>query len=1110
MGADTGERLRAVRRCALATSANLPFFGRRSQIAWRRSAVVDVPVPLPVDPDVLVAACLAALAPFCDPSLPGVDMRIGLARERDGQQQVLPVVVSRPVDNPTSGAWLRQVRASIIQAERFFGGLPVEDIELLIGQPRTSSNGRRTLFSVLVDPTIRARDESRDLLNDATVIVVDNGLRLVYDGRLFAAEIAAEWLGRVGAALGSLSNGKDLLSDAIADNADVGSTRPVIEPRDAPDVINTISAVAAASPDAPALVCSDDTVTYADLLTCARAVASWLAAQEVKSGQVIGLLAYPGKAFVAGLLGILYQGGVPAVLDVQSPVARLASATESTAMPVLLTDHARRDTAEGIVGQSHAGSAMVADLDQIIDGEHSDAIAEAAQMAPGAPGYVLFTSGSTGQPKGVVQTRRTLNVIADWQVRRSGPGSRLRTIQRSALSFDVSLQEIFSTLADGGCLYLLPDEVRHDMSEVARFISANGVERMFITPSGLQAMLTSASATDLTSLREIICAGEPLVISGTMRKALREIGVRLDNQYGPTETHVCVAGEVEGDPFTWPDRPLIGTALPGMSVCVVDARLRPVPVGAPGELLVAGPTVALGYVTGDGGFGAEPKPCPEPRRRWYRTGDRVREHPDGRLEFLGRADHQVKIRGYRVELAEVEAAATQTGLVSEAVAFALRRGDRVDRLGLAVFNAGAPADKAAVLAAMAQKLPSYMLPRRGEVVVLDAIPTTRSGKADRQRVIKLASHRIGEQGHHAHDTDVVRLRALWQRTLGVDHAGDDETFLELGGDSLAAVELAAALQDGFGVTVSLREILEGMSFRRLRELPMSGGGKDMGGLQAAGSSAGAAWQAGQLATIELPAFGAVACLLPTEARHLYLDVVVCGTYAQFGMLAEPLTCVVDVGANIGIFSLQILARNPETRVVAIEPHPGLAAALRANLASRAVVIEAACGAKTQTGTLFTYSDMPAMSSLISAQSYDSSLMAALMGNDLARIGVPAPEVGQHAFTLRPAEPIAVPTWRLSEMLKEHEITAVSLLKIDVQHGELDVLAGIDDEDWSRVERVVVEVQDRDGQGDRVRSVLEGHGFTTAAHRDDMLHLGCPVTFLYGWAPGVRTTCPRQS
>ena len=687
MGADPGERLQAIRRCALATPANLPFFGRKSQIVWRRSAVVDVPVSGPVDPDLLVAVCLAVLAPFCGPSLSGGDLRIGLARERDGQHQVVPVVVGRPGDDTTSGAWLRQVRTAIAQAERFFGGLPVEDIELLIGQQCSNVNGRRTLFSVLVDAAKTSQDASRDLLNDVTVSVVDGGLRLVYDDRLFTAEIAAEWLGRVGAALGSLSDGTDLVNDAIADTAGGCSIRPVLDLREAPDVVDTISGVAAASPGVLALVCSDEMVTYADLLARARAVASWLAAQEVKDGQVVGLLAYPGGAFVAGLLGILHHGAVPAVLDVQSPVTRLASAVRSTAMPTLLTDLGRRDAADGIVGQSDAGSTIVADLGQIINGEHRGAIAEAARVAPDAPGYVLFTSGSTGQPKGVVQTRRTLNVIVDWQVRRSGAGSRPRTIQRSALSFDVSLQEIFSTLADGGCLYLLPDEVRHDMSGVARFISAHGVERMFITPSGLQAMLTSASVTELTSLREIICAGEPLVISGTMRRALREIGARLDNQYGPTETHVCAAGEVEGDPFTWPDRPLIGMALPGVSVCVVDARLRPVHVGAPGELLVAGPTVALGYVTGDGGFGAEPTPSREPRRRWYRTGDLVREHPDGRLEFLGRADHQVKIRGYRVELGEVEAAAAQTGLVSEAVAFALRRGNEVDRLGLAVFNA---------------------------------------------------------------------------------------------------------------------------------------------------------------------------------------------------------------------------------------------------------------------------------------------------------------------------------------------------------------------------------------------------------------------------------------
>jgi amino acid adenylation domain-containing protein/FkbM family methyltransferase len=1104
MNKEPSERLQAVRRCALAVPANLPLFGSRSQIAWRRSAVASVPVPGPVAPDALVAACIAALSPYRDSSGHGGDLRIGLSRESGGQRHIVPVVAAPPAGDITTDMWLMQVKGAIAESERFFGGLPVEDIELLIGQARSSAKERRTLFSVLVDVEASAGEVVRDQLNDATITVADEGLRLVYDDRLFIPEVADEWLSRLRAILSSLSGRAGLARDALAAAADSRHAKLAVSLPDAPDIMDMIAGAREASPSAPALICEDETVTYGELLARARSVAAWLAARDAGAGQVIGLLAYPGSAFVAGLLGILYHGGVPAVLDVQSPAARLASAVGSTFMPALLTDQGRRGTAEAVVTGAHAGYTTVADLNEIISGQDQCAAGAAAQVAPDAPGYVLFTSGSTGRPKGVVQTRRTLNEIVNWQVKRSGSGSRPRTIQRSALSFDVSLQEIFSTLADGGSLYVLPDEMRHDLSAVARFVTAHGVERMFITPSGLQAMLASASASDLGSLREIICAGEPLLISGTMRRALREIGARLDNQYGPTETHVCVAGEVEGDPFTWPDRPLIGAPLPGITACVVDSQLRMVPVGATGELMVAGSTVALGYLTGSEGFDLEPSPCPAPGRRWYRTGDRVREHPDGRLEFLGRADQQVKIRGYRVELAEIEAAATGTGLTSEAVAFSVQRGDEAGRLGLAVLSPESPIDKAILLTAMGQHLPAYMVPRRGEVTVLDDFPATSSGKVDRQRVVQLAAQRIGEQRHHDRDSDTARLRALWHRTLGVDDSGDDQTFMELGGDSLAAVELAAALQDGFGVTASLREILEDMSFRRLRDLPARASG-DAAPPQEAALLIAAEHDIPELSRVELPAFGAMSCLLPTEARHLYLDIVVCGTYAQFGMLDEPLPCVIDVGANIGLFALQILARNPGARLVAIEPHPGLAAALRATVGAQALVVQAACAAKSGARELFTYPDMPAMSSLSPAGPYDSSLMAALTANDLARIGAQDAGTAQRHIAVRPADRITVPARRLSEVLREHELATVSLLKIDVQHGELDVLAGLDDDDWPRVERVVIEVQDVDGQADRVKSALEDRGFSVASHRDDLLHSGCPVTFVYGWSPGARTS-----
>ncbi|MEU3650003.1 FkbM family methyltransferase [Lentzea sp. NPDC034063] len=1020
---------------------------------------------------------------------------MGLLRAAASAVVTVPVVVDAPGD-VSCREWLDTVATAVDEADKAFGHLAPDEIELLIGQER--DGGRRTLFSVLVaDESIEP--VGRTLDNDVTVDTVNGSLHVLFDDRLFDRSVIDEWTADVAFLFEALGRGQEIVSHVLND-AVTARTANVARARlyAPPSVAESVAAAVIRDPDAPAVVTADATVTYGQFRDRYLAIARTLVAERVKLGDRVGLFVAAGPTYVASLVATLHVGAVPVPLDAQSPTRRLGQAATAANFRVLLANQPRLAEAKRICALVPQNRTRVVEISDDEAPRHEATLGGdvPVAVAPEASGYILFTSGSTGIPKGVVQTRRTLDSVVDWQVQRSGAGTRPRTLQRSALSFDVALQEILSTLADGGTLLVPADGQRQDLQHTASVIQRWKVERVFIPPSGLHALLAAVDASLLSSLREVVCAGEPLVITASVRRVFREIDARLDNQYGPTETHVCTAEFVEGDPFTWPDHPSIGAPVPGDTARVVSVDGHRLPVGTPGELVISGQTVACGYLHGE-----DPKFVRETGEdgisviRSYRTGDIVKERPDGTFEFLLRGDEQVKVRGYRVELGEVEAAALATGRVTEVVAFPLGKGSTVERLGLAVVpTAGADdLDRGALLREMADRLPPYMMPRPAEIVVRERLESTSSGKADRRLVAEFAESQFRAQVSDSGDAEQM-VRSLWCRCLGVDEFDEDATFVALGGDSLAAVDLAASLQDAVGVTISLRELLAGTTLRHLQA--------QVGGAHTAtGTSLDAPEKQIEFASasVTLPRFGTIRCVSSAEAKHLYLDVVASRNYEQFGIADEPLKTVLDVGANIGVFALAVLDRHPRARVIALEPHPAFAEALRANLGDRAHVIEAAAAASRGEATLYMYDQMPAMSSLQPEPDYDYGLMATLIDNQLSRVG--AAVFGSPASVAAAREisrSQAVRTVRLSDVLSEYGWDRVSLVKVDVQHGEEDVLAGLDDADWARVDRVVVEVQDRGTQLAELQRLLQSRGFETAVHTDPVLHAGSAVRFLYGW------------
>jgi amino acid adenylation domain-containing protein len=563
------------------------------------------------------------------------------------------------------------------------------------------------------------------------------------------------------------------------------------------------AAQAARTPDAVALVDGAREVTYRELDERANRIAHALRRRGVGTDARVGIYLERSPDLVAAVLGTLKAGAAYVPLDPGYPAERVGYMLDDSRAAVLLTHAA-------LAGALPAHGAEVLRLD-------ADAAAIAAEpagdpgvrAAPGSLAYVIYTSGSTGRPKGVAMHQRPLVNLLRWQIDRWGAGAAARTLQFTSISFDVSFQEILSTLCSGGTLVLVDDEVRRDPAALLDVLRERRVERLFLPFIALQHLAEAARGAERlpTALREVITAGEALRTTDAIAEFFTRVPCVLENQYGPSETHVVTAHALAGEPGSWPVLPPIGRAVDNGRVYVLDARLEPVPPGVPGELYLGGEPVARGYLDRPA-LTVErfvPDPYGAAGSTMYRTGDRVRLLADGELEFLGRADQQVKVRGYRIEPGEVEAALEAHPAVREAVVVA--REDRPgDRRLVAYVVPHAGAVPAGLRESLRGRMPEYMVP--SAFLVLERLPLTPSGKVDRRALP--APEAGGEaEGYVAPRTPAEEvLAALWGEVLGAERVGAHDDFFELGGHSLLAARVAARIRTAFGVELPLRALFE--------------------------------------------------------------------------------------------------------------------------------------------------------------------------------------------------------------------------------------------------------------------------------------------------------------
>ncbi|MEU1729578.1 amino acid adenylation domain-containing protein [Streptosporangium sp. NPDC020145] len=423
--------------------------------------------------------------------------------------------------------------------------------------------------------------------------------------------------------------------------------------------------------------------------------------------------------------------------------------------------------------------------------------------APGGPAYVIYTSGSTGRPKGVVVEHRAIVNRLAWMQAEYGLTPDDRVLQKTPAGFDVSVWEFFWALCEGAAVVLAAPGDHRDPARLVRLIRERSVTVAHFVPSMLRAFLTDPGVPGCVSLRHVVCSGEalPADLAADFRRAL---GAGLHNLYGPTEAAVDVTyQEYTGDPgaATVP----IGRPVWNTGVHVLDAALRPVPVGVPGELYLSGVQLARGYLNRPGltaeRFVADPSGHGE---RMYRTGDLARRRPDGTVEFLGRTDDQVKIRGQRIELGEVEAALRALPGVRQAAAAAVE-----GRLIGYVVGAsdGAPdgaLDPAALRAELASCVPGQLVP--SVIVPIDALPLSVNGKLDRRTLPVPAAPEAPAAAKPARPGEET-MAAAFAEVLGLGAVGVDDDFFGLGGDSIMSITLVARARAA-GLTITAKDVFE--------------------------------------------------------------------------------------------------------------------------------------------------------------------------------------------------------------------------------------------------------------------------------------------------------------
>ncbi|MCW3818948.1 amino acid adenylation domain-containing protein [Micromonospora sp. DR5-3] len=569
--------------------------------------------------------------------------------------------------------------------------------------------------------------------------------------------------------------------------------------RDVPEVVlpELFVAQAARTPDAVAVEFGGVSWSYAELDARSNRLARHLVGLGAGPERVVAVALPRSLEMVAAVLAVVKAGAAYLPVDPGYPADRIGFMLSDAAPLLIISDRAtsaRLPDAAGVDVLNLDDPEVVASVARL-DGSGLGDADRLAPLLPAHPAYVIYTSGSTGRPKGVVVSHRGVASLSGFLIRTFEIGPESRVGQVASLSFDAAVMELLMSLPAGAAL-VLPEQRQLAGEVLADTLRELRASHALVGP----ASLAGATTEQLPELECLMVGGE--ACSGEVAAEWSR-GRRMFNAYGPTEATVCTT---MSGPLSGGDTPPIGRPIWNARAYVLDGRLRAVPPGVAGELYLAGPSLARGYLNQPGLTAQRFVACPfASGERMYRTGDLVRWRDDGELEYLGRVDEQVQVRGFRVEPGEIEAVlAGQPGVARAVVVMREDRPGDQRLVGYVVPATGSELDPAGIRAAAAQVLPVYMVP--AAVVVLDALPLTVNGKLDRRALP--APTFVGGSGREPSSPAEELLCELFAQVLGVDRVGVDDNFFDLGGHSLLVARLISRVRSVLGVELEIRAVFD--------------------------------------------------------------------------------------------------------------------------------------------------------------------------------------------------------------------------------------------------------------------------------------------------------------
>ncbi|MBN2535367.1 MAG: amino acid adenylation domain-containing protein [Spirochaetales bacterium] len=547
-------------------------------------------------------------------------------------------------------------------------------------------------------------------------------------------------------------------------------------------------------PGNTAVVYKDRHLSYHQLNRKADGLARTLMTSGIKKEEIAAIMTGHSLEMITGLIGILKAGAAFLPIDPSLPIKRIKFMLEECRCKILLSSSDYRDTIPF--------DGLVLDLDDEKNYQNSETPVK-SNAGPDSLAYVIFTSGSSGAPKGVMVEHRSLCNLSLWHGRYYGMTPADRTTKYAGFSFDASVWEVFPSLISGASLYIIDEAMKLDIKKLNNYFEENGITISFLPTQIAEQFMNE----DNRSLRYLLTGGDKL-------KFFRKNHYRLVNNYGPTEnTVVTTCYPVTGEQKNIP----IGKPVDNTRIYILDEQNRLMPIGIPGELCISGASLARGYINRqeltDKKFVSNPF---EPGVKMYKTGDLARWLPDGNIEFLGRIDCQVKIRSNRIEPGEIEALLMKHNKVREAVVL-----DKSDRYGnkylcgyivLKNNNENTHLDEE-IKRYLAELLPDYMIP--SHYVYLDHIPVSASGKVNRKELPDPVEFSPKAEYVPPGDDMERRLAEIWQEVLGTGRPGITDNFYEAGGDSIKAIQISSRLYK-YGLTLEVKDLLTYSTIKEIR------------------------------------------------------------------------------------------------------------------------------------------------------------------------------------------------------------------------------------------------------------------------------------------------------